>query len=110
MPAPDADGVAVDVVVVGFLLGSISPGLCMEMASASSACCSGVISLNVFDDPPGAGMNDRRCSTLAGAGIPAKGTGPAALGTFGNFELDWGVLGAMLYKGRMWDVTQPINK
>lgn len=110
MPAPDEGDAVVVMDVIGFLLGSISPGLCMDIASASSACCSGVISLNVFDGPPGVGMNDRRCSTLAGAGMLVKGTGPVALGAFGSFELDWGVLGAMLNKGRMWDVTQPVNK
>lgn len=103
MPDPAAVVVVVVVivaVVVGvFVLraGSMSPGLCIEMASARRACCSGVMSLKAFETELDAGVvvKVRRCSTLAGAGRPVSGTGPPAVGAFGSFELACGVFGAI---------------
>jgi hypothetical protein len=40
-------------------------------------------------------MKERRWSTLAGAGMPVRLTGPPAVGGFGSFELAWGVFGAI---------------
>lgn len=76
-------------VVVGLRAGSIRPGLWIEMASARRACCSGVMSLKALETELEAGVvkKDRRWSTLAGAGMPVRLTGPPAVGGFGSFEL-----------------------
>lgn len=83
--------------VLALRAGSMSPGLCMEIASARRACCSGVMSLKALETELDAGVvvKVRRCSTLAGAGRPVSGTGPPAVGAFGSLELACGVFGAM---------------